>query len=105
MAEAATSRDPAREAPPLSMDRLVAQMCGAHGYPALAPQIVTGEISAPVFWMLARQFSATLAFGVMQQMRAVMVGAALAWTGEKAQPMADRIIREAYPRGEPAARA
>ena len=64
MAEAATSRDPAREVTPPSLDLLVAQLCSAHGYPALAPQILSGEIVAPVFWLLARQFGAVLALNI-----------------------------------------
>ena len=99
MAEAATSRDPAREVAPPSLDLLVAQLCSAHGYPALAPQIVTGEIVAPVFWMLALQFGAVLALGRAQGMRATAIGAALALGGEQAETAAQRTMREAYPGG------
>ena len=97
MAEAATSRDPAREVKPPSLDLLVAQLCSAHGYPALAPQIVTGEIVAPVFWMLARQFGRVLALQRVQGMRAVGVAIGAAMSGDTT--VADRELREAYPNG------
>lgn len=97
MAEAATSRDPAREVAPPSLDLLVAQMCSAHGYPALAPQIVTGEIVAPVFWMLARQFGRVLALQRVQGMRAVSVAIGASFSGDTT--VADRELREAYPDG------
>lgn len=83
----------------MQLDLLVAQMCSAQGYPALAPAILSGEIVAPLFWMLARQFGPVLALGRVQVMRGVQAGAGLAWSGEKALPLAERMIREAYPRG------
>lgn len=84
---------------PFDLDLLVAQMCSAVGYPAMAPAIVSGEIVAPVFWLLARHLRPVLALARVQMMRSVGIGAALALAGDKAQPMAEREIREAYPRG------
>lgn len=97
MAAAATSRDPAREAAPPSLDLLVAQLCSSAGYPALAPEIVSGEIVAPVFWMLARQFGRVLALQRVQGMRAVSVAIGASFSGDTT--VVDRELREAYPDG------
>lgn len=74
-------------------------MCSAHGYPGLASQILSGEILAVHFCLLARRLPTVAARGMVQAMRATMIGAMVAWHGSAAEPMADRLIAEAYPRG------
>lgn len=91
--------EPARERRPLDMDRVVAEMCSASGYPALAPQILSGEIVAPLFWMLARRMQAVLALGAAQVARGAMVGTAVAWNGKAAVPAYESLMNEAHPDG------
>jgi hypothetical protein len=74
---------------------MVAQVC--HYYPGLAPQVIDGTIAAPMFFLLVRMLRRVRALGRVDTAKAVMIGAAIVMSGDKALPLAEDDRKEAFP--------